>query len=234
MAKCMNGTKTDSEQPQLGSILANLAHDLKTPLTGIKLFADLLLGEEGGDNGERAKYLAVISSEADRMGRMITNLADLQRLATGQTQWQDEESDIAALIASCAKPFEHLCRAKGIGFGCQSNVDELTMKLDRARFSRLIAGLLGNALRFTESGAVNIALSLEGKTVLLSISDNGPGIPEERLKSLLQPPPEMTQPAKEIGFAFAHCVIGHYRGRFWAESVMGKGTTFHVELPLQR
>lgn len=228
-------TALEAGEARLDRTIATLSHDLKTPLTGIKLFADILLSDADEiDSASRDKYLAVLSSEAERMGRMISNIVDLQRLGSGKTEWHDEAHDIVRLVTTCAKPFQRLCAAKGIGFSCKNSAEKLVMTLDASRFMRLVSGLLANALRFTESGAVKIELRHDGEKVCLAVSDNGPGITEERLKALSQASTGATALGNDIGLTFARTVVDHYHGRIWAESVAGKGAIFYVELPQRR
>lgn len=228
-------TLLEAERAQLDNTLAAISHDLKTPLTSIKLFADILLDhwdESGELNCDR--YLTLVSSEAERMSRMITNIVDLQRLAGGRVEWLDEEHDIVRLVGACIKPVRQWCAAKGIGFVYESNIETLTMVVDASRFTRLLAGLLGNALRFTESGAIRVELRQHGEQLHLTVRDNGTGIAAERLHALAQPHAGGAAPCKDIGFTFASTVVAHHQGRIWAESNGGKGTAFHIELPLRR
>lgn len=228
-------TALEAERAQLDNTLAAISHDLKTPLTSIKLFADILLNQrDEGDEVNCNRYLNLVSSEAERMSRMITNIVDLQRLAGGRVEWQDEECDIVRLVGACIKPVRQWCAAKGIDFVYESNIETLTMVVDASRFTRLLAGLLGNALRFTESGAIKVELRQQGEQLHLTVRDNGVGIAAERLHALGQPHTGQTTLCKDIGFTFASTLVDHHQGRIWAESNCGKGTAFHIELPLRR
>jgi signal transduction histidine kinase len=220
---------------QMRKTIAIVAHDLKTPLTGVKLFADILLSHgDDLDGATRSKYLAVISSEAERMSRMIANIVDYQNISNATAEWRDEESDIVALIDRCVRPLQRWCTAKGIDFSYVADVERLVMAVDAERFLRLLSGLLVNAMRFTESGGVELKLRSDGATVSLAVSDSGPGIPAERLQQLFPAHLGMVNLDKDVGLAFARAVVGHYRGRIWAESVVGNGATFYVELPLRQ
>lgn len=223
----------EAEQSRLDNNLATMCHDLKTPLTSIKLFADILLSQRDEIDAEsQARYLVLISSEAERMSRLITNTTDLQRLASGRATWQDEKRDIAKLVAACIKPLRQWCAAKGIEFIYETNIESLPMTLDANRFMRLLAGLLGNALRFTEKGAIEMKLHRLGDLVSLTVRDNGSGIAEEQLQALGRPHTEAGPLSKDIGFTFASTVVHHHHGRIWGENTP-HGSVFHIELPLR-
>ncbi len=218
----------------VGRILAIVTHDLKTPLTGVKLYADILLSQAAEADAEtRAKFLAIISSEADRMSRMITNIVDYQNIINGTTEWYDKAADVAKVISRCVKPYQIWCAAKGINFSFTNDVEGLVITLDIDRFTRLVMGLLTNALRFTERGGIKLELRHDGAKLFLTISDSGPGIAEERLQQLSTPSVGVPGVSNDIGLAFAAAVVAHYQGRFWAESVMGNGSVFYIELPLR-
>ncbi len=218
---------------QMRQTIATVAHDLKTPLTAVKLYADILLSQVGEANADTcAKYLAVISSEADRMSRMIANIVDYQNIISDMVEWHDEATDIVSIIAVCVKPVQRWCAAKGINFSCTIAIDSLVIPIDADRFSRLLSVLLMNALRFTDSGSIRLELQSDGTRLTLAVSDSGPGISDERLQQLFQPRVGLVALGKEVGLAFAFSVVDHYQGRIWAESIVGNGAVFYVELPL--
>lgn len=218
---------------QLNETISAITHGLKTPLTGVKLFSDILLSKaEDGETEATVKYLAVISAEAERASRMISNIADLQKMSSGTVEWRDEETDAVSLVAACARPFKRWCEAKGVDFNYSCNVEQLMMSLEVDRFSRLVAGLLANALRFTQTGTIKLRLELRNdrKQLCLAVSDSGPGISRGRLEEMFAF--RENDFSKDIGLAFTRAVVEHYQGRCWAESVAGEGAAFFVELPL--
>lgn len=216
-----------------------VSHDLKTPLTTVKLFADLLLRDAGEiDQNTRGKYLAVISSEAERASRMIANISDFQNMLTDTVRWRDEEVDLVKLVANNARRFKTLCEAKGIGFSYQSDVSDAVVKIDAGRFSRVVSDLLSHALRVTETGAVKLDLrkyaAKEGIMISLIVTDNGPGISEERLKKIMPPYTADLNTTQDIDLSVACRVIEHYQGCISAENIAGNGAVFRISLPLIR
>lgn len=209
--------------------LASFSHDLKNPLTAIKLFADILLDEAGEAPRQRRAYLANISMEAERAGRMIDNLADIQALDNATLEWCDEACDLVELVAQCVNVFEPLCLAKGIAFNCRMELRQAAVVLDKRRFKRLLSGLLGNALRYTERGAISLELAEAAGHFALRVEDSGSGIAEETVMRLCQG--GRPQLRGEIGLSFACCLLDHCGGTVSAERLGGGGSLFQVMLP---
>ncbi len=214
-------------------IVSAIAHDVKNPLTSVKLYADILLSQaDEVDVRNCSKYLASISMEAERISGMITNFIDCQSNMNGDFVWHDENVDIISVVGSATKSVRRWCAAKGIGFEYATNVEKLVMFMDAGCFIRLLRVLLINALRFTESGCVKLDIQSDGKVLMLSVTDDGPGVAEERLARFFQASAEGAVSCKEVGMAFVRMVVDHYQGRAWATSCLGKGSVFCVELPV--
>lgn len=214
-----------------------ISHDLKTPLTGLKLFADLLLGDEQGvDEQDRARYLAIIASEADRLSRLISNMTEFQGICSGNFQWHDQSLDVVNVVKKCVRPFAVLCESKGIDFSYKSAMESLNMVLDKERLERVVYNLLSNALKFTREGTIKIELKMSADSdgFCLSVSDTGLGMSDEQLQKIFESYSGMPAVDKGAGLFVSNYIVAHYQGRIWAESVVGKGSVFYVELPLSK
>ncbi len=214
-------------------VVSAIAHDIKNPLTSVKLYADILLSHaDEPDVDNCSKYLASISMEAERISSMIANIIDNQNIMNGDMVWHDEYVDVMEVVNRSIKSVRRWCAAKGIGFSYTANIENLVTLMDAGRFSRLLQVLLVNALRFTEKGCVRLDVQSDGVSVVLSVIDNGPGIPEQRLLPFFQSDAVGVTGCKNIGMAFVRTVVEYYRGRVWATSIMGEGSVFYVELPI--
>ena len=213
--------------------IATVAHDIKNPLTGVKLYADMLLSQVADPDVKiRSKYLAVISSEAERMSSMITNSIDYHNIMSGGAEWRDENVDVVSIIADCIKPVRRWCAAKGVEFVYTVDRDHISVSVDVDRFSRSLSVLLINALRFTDSGSIRLDIQSSDEILRLSVSDSGPGISDDRLLQIFQRDQNETMPGKNIGLAFASIVAGHYKGSVRVKNIPGNGSVFSIELPL--
>jgi len=234
--ECSNN-KLKRMAEERSTFVSVISHELKTPLTGLKLFADLLLGDaQGVDEAERKRYLAIISSEADRLSRMISNVAEFQNICSGDVHWHDEVVDVVNVAEKCARPFAVLCKSKGLDFSFESELDSLSAVLDKERLARVVYNLLSNALIFTRQGVIKLGLKMNSAAdgFCLSVSDTGLGISDEQQKKILAENSDAPPLGKGLGLYVSKYIIAHYQGKIWVESIVGKGSVFHVELPLNR
>jgi len=217
------------------AFVSSISHDLKTPLTGMKLFADLLLSDEQGiDEQDRKKYLAIISSEADRLSRMISNVAEFQNICSGDVHWHDEVADVVKIVEKCARPFSVLCESKGISFIFEPEIEGLNVALDKERLARLVYNLLSNALIFTRQGVIKLGLKMcsAGDGFCLSVSDTGLGMSDDQQKKIFAENSDAPSLGKGLGVYVSKYIVAHYQGKISVESAVGEGSVVHVELPL--
>ncbi len=222
--------------------ISTVSHDFRTPLTVIKLYADFMIKDlEQIDLATHHKYLSVIKAGADDLNFLLANARDFQKISFSKMDWNDEEHDIAKLLAKAVYPFEIACQTQEISFSFDSDIENLIAIIDAERLSLLVYNLLENALKFTEHGGINIRLSLsdatDAKNVHLTIRHNDRGIPEELLNIIMAPNTNSNDAYLSkiagTGLYVAKHIIDHYQGRIWAENILAEGSVVHVELPLQ-
>ena len=214
-----------------------ISHELKTPLTGIKLFSDLLLNHNNDfDEQEKDRYLGVISAEADRLSRMISNIAEFQNICTGNVHWLDEIVDVVDVVRKCARPFSVLCESKGLGFSYAPALERLNAVFDKERLARLVYNLLSNALAFTRTGAIKLDVKInpEADSFCLSVRDTGLGMSSEQKKQLSSKSMAVPLLRDGVGLYVNKYIVSHYQGEMWVESNAGKGSVFYIVLPLNR
>jgi len=233
----LSNIKLERMIEEKSNFVSIISHELKTPLTGLKLFADLLLVDEKGvDEEEKKRYLAIISSEADRLSRMISNVAEFQNICSGDVQWHDEVVDVVNVVEKCARPFEVLCQSKGLAFSYDTELESLWAVLDKERLARVVYNLLSNALKFSRQGDIKLGLKMnsEADGFCLSVSDTGLGMSDDQQKKILLENTDIPPLGKGLGLYVSKYIVAHYQGKIWVESVVGKGAVFHVDLPLNR
>lgn len=221
-----------------------VSHDLRTPLTSMKLFCEIMLDSlDDDDKDAREEYLSIMNSEIDRLGRLVSNILDFQKISEGKMQWNDAYVDIVEMLRDCARPFKISFETKGIDFEFECNEEEIRTIIDVDRLAQVMYNLLSNSLKFTEQGHVKVILNkldtVDGERVKLMVSDTGPGMPEDQLKKIFQPYEQIEGSANMgkgtgLGLYITNCVVDRYHGRAWAESVLGEGSTFHIELPISQ
>jgi signal transduction histidine kinase len=237
-------SRVEGSQKSQRDFVANVSHELKTPLTSIQGFAQALL-DDTADTPERRKQAAqIIYDEAGRMHRMALDLLDLARLEGGIADLEMSPVDIGTLLRSVVEKFT--LQAQKAGIRLQTNISEdlPTLLGDGDRLAQVLANLVDNALKFTPAnGQVTLSAMIAGAEMEILVTDTGPGIPQEALSRIFdrfyQVDPSRAggeTPAGQrgvgLGLAIAREVVQAHGGRISVRSKVGRGTTFVIYLPI--
>jgi signal transduction histidine kinase len=218
--------------------VANVSHDLKTPLTSIQGFAQALIDGTIKDEEGRRHAAQVIYEETERMGRLVRGLLDLARLESGQVTMAREQVDLRGLLRDCADAFTLRADQAGIRFTARIPDDLPTVVGDAARLDQAFTNLLDNAFKYTPAGGsveLNALPTAEG-TIEVSITDTGKGIPPEDLPRVFErfyraDKARSADGSTGLGLAIAHEIIQAHGGTIRVASQVGHGTRFTVTLP---
>jgi two-component system sensor histidine kinase/response regulator len=216
-----------------------VSHELRTPLTSIKSFTEILNNDIAElDLDEQKHILSIINEESNRLGRLINDLLDLQKIDSGKMVWKDEEINLAEVLQASANLFSRAFSDKGLELRLEPAIQECLILADMDRIKQVIANLLSNALKFTEQGHIAMTLAVESDHATVSVSDTGLGIPEQDLanifESFSQVDSSETRKIGGSGLGLTICkeIVSHYHGRIWVESSLSKGSRFTFTLPL--
>lgn len=219
-------------------LVAEMVHELRTPLSSLSAASHLLQRPEL-EEGQRSQIRETIFKEVQRLSELTTNFLELSRLESGRLRFEREPVHIEGLIRECMEILRPLADTEGI----ELNIDagELLTPVigDRSQLKRLLLNLINNAIKYNRRGGwVRVTLELEGKTIILKVSDNGRGIPPEGLDKLFNrfyrvPDQEGRVVGTGLGLAIAKKITQNHGGIISVESEVGVGTTFCVELPIQ-
>lgn len=224
-------------------LVANVAHDLRTPLAAVQAAAEAL--EEGivRDEATATRYLATIGRETRYLGRLIDDLFALSQLEAGQFEFNPEtlylEDVVQDCLAGLLSQFEH----QGLSLEVDLPATLPPVRADRHATRRVLANLLQNASAFTPAGeciCIRGASTIDG--VQVEVSDPGPGIPPEDLELGSEGVPHIferfyrgdaarTGGGAGLGLAITRELIRAQGGRVWVESMVGQGTTLGFTLP---
>ena len=221
-------------------LVANVSHELKTPLTSIQGYSQALLDGTASDSSAQERAALVIHEEAVRMRCLVDELLDLARLESRQVRLAHEPVNMADLVRDCATRFS--AAAEKAGTTLEVHVPStLPVVGDGERLSQVLGNLVDNALKHSrnvrDGGRVLISGELCEEWVLCSVTDNGPGIPAEELPRIFE---RFYQVEKSrvrrgggagLGLAIAHEIVVGHGGHIVAESAEGLGTRFTIELP---
>lgn len=220
------------------NVLNMVAHDLRTPLTSILLYSELLRSELHQLDAEaQSHFLQVIGIETQRLSRLIDNLTTVRERPGGEGE---RTSDVAlpSVIDECVRDYIEMAQAKSIHLEVDCDPKMPAFASDRGLVGQIISNLLANAIKFTpEGGTVHLSADTAANEVFLCVSDNGPGIPRQFWDRIFdrfaQTKPTMVAdgPGVGVGLFVVRQLVDQLGGRIWLDSVVGKGTEFCVTLP---
>ncbi len=213
-----------------------VSHEFRTPLTSIRGFSELIRDRDF-DRSDVREFADEINQNACRLSRMIDEMLDLDRMQSGRATVRRQQLDLNALIAEVAGSLrptapEHVIRL---------HLDPALPPLvgDRDRLTQIVTNLLANAIKYSpEGGAITVVSRQEGDAVHLAVQDDGIGIAPEALEAIFEryarAEAETGTPIQGtgLGLPIVREIVGLHGGQVWADSSVGRGSVFHVLLPL--
>jgi signal transduction histidine kinase len=224
-------------QQTLRDFLANISHELKTPLTSIRGFSEAILDGTIDDHDGIERSARIISGESTRVLRLVEELLDLSRIESGQVPMRLEEFGVDELIHHVTDVFE--LRSEETGTKLDLALEDSTrVHGDFERLEQVLNNLMDNAFRYTPSeGSVRVSTSTTAGFVQVTVADNGKGIPADELPFLFDRfyrAHGSTSKGYGLGLAIARELVRAHGGEIWATSEIGQGTQFHFTLPVAR
>jgi PAS domain S-box-containing protein len=217
--------------------VATVSHELRTPLTAIRGHLELVLDEDAGPVSEQQReFLTVASQSTDRLGTLIDDLLDVDKLEAGKMAMRQEPVDLAALLREVAATFRLPAERKGLLFR-EEIPDRLVTVGDRDRLSQVFANLASNALKYTARGEVGIQARRLAEGIEVVVHDTGAGIAPEDQRHLFTKFFRSADPAVRdaggtgLGLVIALATVKQHGGTIQVESRKGTGSRFRVTLP---
>jgi signal transduction histidine kinase len=219
-------------------LMGMVSHDLRTLLGGIALSAEIQLrsATTKDEAGQRIVEAATrIQRLTARMNRLIGDLTDVASIEAGRFEIALELRDVKALIHEASEAFQPSASAKRIALTANSADGGLLASFDHDRILQVLANLLSNAIKFTaQDGAVSVRVERIEREVRFSVADSGAGIDTDHLDSIFERFWQVTQGDRRglgLGLFISKRIVEAHGGRIWAESELGKGSTFYFTLP---
>jgi signal transduction histidine kinase len=233
----------DENELQRRKLFADITHELATPLTSIRGYAETLL-----DPGvrvspeERTHYVRGVLDESRRMDLLIRDLFELARLEAGATPLSIESLDWSALARNTIERFQPRFRKADLRLTWRGPAEEAWVEADGRRMEQVLENLLMNALRYVpQGGSVEVSLTAEpGARYLLAVSDDGPGIPTDQLPLVFgrfyrgSTPSPAPDGGSGLGLAIVREIVERHGGSVRAETNTPRGLTITIELPALR
>ncbi len=242
LAKAFNSmiSRVDNGQKSQKDFVADVSHELKTPLTSIQGFAQAIL-DNTADTPESRKHAAqIIFDESGRMHRMALDLLDLARLEGGIADLKMAELDVAALLQNIIEKFTPRAQRANVNLELDKIENLPALIGDGDRLAQVFTNLVDNALKFTpKGGQVTFSAKNVGAEMELSVTDTGPGVPKEALPRLFDRFYQVDESraggvhhSTGLGLAIVKEIVQAHGGRIGVRSRVGQGTTFTINLPL--
>jgi len=212
--------------------LANISHELRTPMTSIKGFVEGIL--DGTIPKEKEKvYLTIVKDEISRMSRLVNDLLDLSKIEAGELKLVMKKVNINELIRRCIIKMESLIEKKSINIEFIFEEEDAIVSADPDAIERVVINLLHNAVKFTPiGGKIEVGTYRQKGKIYVSIKDNGIGIDEKDIdmiwKRFYKSDKSRSQDRKGtgLGLAIVKNLISEHKQDIWVKSQLGKGTEF--------
>jgi NtrC-family two-component system sensor histidine kinase KinB len=212
------------------------SHELRTPVTAVRMAFDLLAKRVPHAEGSReAELVRTIHQELGRLAQLIGDLLDLSKMYAQTVELRPEDVPAAELLDATAQRFRLRAEEAGIELAVANEAPELVVRVDRTHVERVLDNLVSNALRHTPSGgAVRIELQRQGSAAEFAVADTGSGIPLALQARIFEPFTQFGDHAGGAGMGLALCreIVGRHGGRLTVRSAPGHGARFAFRIPV--
>ena len=221
--------------------IAAASHDLRTPLTSIIGYAELLAdGEAGFVTPEQVRMLDAVDRNAKRLKTLVEDVLTVSKIELGAFTSRLQPADLGGLVWAAAELIRPSAGAGGLSFEVLSPHEGVMVDGDAEQLDRVLVNLLSNAVKYTPRGGdVSLSLVREEDSAVLTVSDTGIGIPEKDQASLFtrffraSNAVDRALPGSGLGLSIVRTIVANHRGDISFVSAEGRGTTFTVRLPLR-
>ncbi len=223
------------ERDALRRFIADASHELRTPITSLKLSNELLQGPMGDDPAARAEFLAQNEAQLNRLEWITHNLLDLSRLDAGIANLYIAPQEAGDLIDAAGAPFKVKAEQKGVTLALHRPLLPVTVQCDRARIEIALSNLINNALKFTPAGGrVDVSVQSDADATHFVVQDTGIGISDAdkaRVFERFYRGSNHQAEGSGLGLAIVKSIAQAHGGNVFVESASGQGSTFGIALP---
>lgn len=214
------------------------SHELRTPLAIIKEGINLVLDEIPGKINEgQSEILSLSKTNIERLSRIINNLLDISKIESGKREVKRELLDMVSVVKHVVSTFDILAKEKGLTLSIISSKEQINLYADQDGLIQVFTNLIGNAMKFTEKGQIEISLSDSESALECAVKDTGIGISKENLPKVFEKfrqfgqGPAFGEKGTGLGLSIAKAIVEMHKGKIWVESEIGKGTKFVFIIP---
>ena len=221
--------------------VSTVSHELRTPLTSIRGALGLVGSGKVGELPAKAQPLVDIAvKNCDRLIRLINDILDIEKIEANKMEFDVQSHDLVSLVNNAAEVNRVYATEHGANIVVSNGTPDVMVMVDEDRFTQVMTNLISNAAKYSpEGGTIRIATQSRNGGVRVSVSDEGPGIPEEFHKDIFSKFSQADgsdtrkRGGSGLGLSITRAIIENHGGQVSFETQDGKGTTFHVDLPEQ-
>lgn len=219
---------------------ANISHELRTPITYLEGYANVIENKLYKTEEEKIQYLQIIQQEAKRMSSLVNDLFELSKLEEGKLPLHFEEIDLIEVCENAVMKTRMKAKEKGLELGFTRLPKLPTVYADGMRMEQILMNLIENAIRYTNQGSISISISSNSAKITITIKDTGIGIPGEDIPYLFERFYRVEKSRSRehggtgLGLAIVKQLVELQNGEIQVKSEIGKGTCFIMTFPIYR
>ena len=234
MEKMLTEAKKKAEELNSlkSAFLANMSHEIRTPLNAIVGFSELLISAETPE--EQQEYSRIIQSNSSQLLQLVGDILDLSKIEAGTMEFIDKDFDLNTVMKETEESLRlRLDPEKPVTMHCELGLPKCTLHLDHNRLVQVVTNLVTNAIKYTDSGSITMGYLLKGKLLEFYVRDTGMGIDPKHINDIFDRFVKLNAFIKGNGLGLSICksIITRFGGKIWAESELGKGSTFYFTIP---
>ena len=219
--------------------VANVSHELKTPLTSIKGYAEALIDGAKNDEVTLSNFLETIKFNAERMNKLITDLLELAKIESSDYQIAKTQVSLKSVVDECISVFKEEFEKKKLSIDVNIQNGAESVSVDRNKIELVLNNLIDNAIKYTpESGKVSVNAKPSGNFIEISVRDTGIGITSNEIDRIFERFYRVDKARSRelggtgLGLSIVKHIVEAHCGRVWVESELNKGSIFIFTLPV--
>ncbi|HET6557195.1 MAG TPA: ATP-binding protein, partial [Prolixibacteraceae bacterium] len=231
--------KAEESDRLKSSFLANMSHEIRTPLNSIIGFSELM-SDTDFDHDQQHQFAQIIHASGNNLLSIITDIMDISKIEAGLVEVRKNELSVSYLIKSIHRQYSFQAKEKGIELMLDPCIpsEEIILRTDETKLRQIIVNLVGNSIKFTEKGFVELGMRKTQDALQIHVKDTGIGISPEHRDKIFERFRQVEScysrryGGNGLGLSISKSLVELMGGKLWMESEEGKGSTFYFTLPL--
>ncbi len=238
----LRGISRELELAKMKSdFVSNVSHELKTPLTSIRMFAEMLKSGRVKSPAKQQEYFELMTAESERLSRLISNVLDFAKVEAGRKKYNFVALDANEIMKEAAQIIQPHVHQHGFDMTLTPSVEPMPIMGDKDSLEQVLLNILNNAVKYSgETKDIRLRAYANGENAVIDVEDKGVGISEEEIPKIFtkfyraDSRPGYQSAGAGLGLTLAHQIVEAHGGTIKVKSSLGRGSTFSIVLPLAR